>query len=217
MKRLLAAVALLSAMALPARADDPSFDCAKATSPVEKTICDDNHAELALRDGAMGRILDALKSQGGHDAVLGQQQGWLEQRNACGTDADCLAKRYDERLKLLAKEAGDKLGLSGSYHYHLNDTDTGDAYLVREADGTLSGLVDTVTGKDSHACDIAFEGANPIGDAFVWDDPEAPEGSETFCRILLRPGNGGLRIDSDSCQSYCNEGGGFDQTYGGAK
>ena len=204
-------------MLLPARADDPSFDCAKAATPVEKTICDENHAELALRDGAMGRVVEALKSAGGHDAVLSQQPAWLSQRDACAADAVCLARRYDERLAILAREAGDTLNLSGSYRYKLSDTDSGDAYLVREADGTLTGLISTAAGKDSKTCDLAFEGANPIGDAFVWDDPEAPEGSDEFCRILLRPGKDGLRIDSGTCQAYCGEGGGFDQTYSSVK
>ena len=217
MKQLIAALGLSFAIATPAVADDPSFDCAKAASASEKTICDDSHTELALRDGAMGRLIDTLKAAGGHDAVLSQQAGWLAQRDACASDAACLAKRYDERLAILSREAGDTLGLSGAYRYKLNDTDSGDAYLVREGDGTLSGLIDTGTGKDAKSCDLAFEGANPIGDAFVWDDPEAPEGSDDFCRILLRPGQAGLRIDSDTCQTYCGEGGAFDQTYSRAQ
>lgn len=217
MKQLILALAFIVTMAAPALADDPSFDCSKAVTVTEKTICDENHGELALRDGAIGRLVDALKQQGGHDAVLAQQTAWLAQRDVCAADAACLTKRYDERLAILAREAGDKANVTGNYHYKLNDTDAGDVSVVREADGTLSGLIDTVTGKDAKSCDIAFEGANPIGDAFVWDDPEAPEGSDDFCRILLRPGKDGLRIDSDSCQSYCGAGAAFDQTYSAVK
>lgn len=217
MKRLAFTLLVFAALTAPARADDPSFDCAKAQTAVEKLICDENQGGLALRDGAMGRIVTQLKNDGGHDAVLAGQAAWLTQRDQCGTDAECLAKRYDERLAVLAREAGDKAGITGRYHYKRSDTDSGDAMVVREADGTLSGLIGSITGQGGHTCDISFEGANPIGDAFVWDDPEAPDGSEDFCRILLRPGNGKLRIDSDTCDSYCGEGASFDETYSSVK
>jgi uncharacterized protein len=213
MNRLAFALLAFVVAAAPARADDPSFDCAKAQTAVEKLICDENHGDLALRDGAMGRIVDQLKSDGGHDAVLAGQASWLAQRDQCGANAECLARAYDDRLAILAREAGDKTGITGRYHYKRNDTDSGDAVVIREADGTLSGVIGTVTGKEGSSCDISFEGANPIGDAFIWDDPEAPDGAENFCRVLLRPGNGKLRIDSDTCENYCGEGAAFDETY----
>jgi uncharacterized protein len=217
MKQLATALLVLAAMALPARADDPSFDCGKAGTAVEKLICDENHGELALRDGAMGRIVQALKDAGGHGAVLADQPAWLAERDSCGPDADCLARRYDERLAILAHEAGDAAGVTGNYHYKRNDTDAGDAVIIRESDGTLTGLIDSVTGKEAKTCDVSFEGGNPIGDAYVWDDPGPPEGSEDFCRILFRPENGKLRIDSDTCQAYCGEGASFDGTYARVK
>lgn len=204
---------ILAAMIAPAAAG-PSFDCAKAATAVEKTVCSDENAELALRDAALARLYGALKEHGGHDKVLGGQSAWLGSRDACGSDAKCLIKRYDERLAVLAREAGDENGVTGSYSYRLSaDTDDGSAFVVREADGGLSGAISTVSGPTYHTCEVTFEAANAIGDAWVWDDPAASGGAEDFCRILLRPGQDTLRIDSGSCQTYCGARGFFDETY----
>ena len=213
MKRLACAILLLAAVASPAMADDPSFDCAKASTAVEKTICDEQNPQLALRDGALARLYDALKQETGHDAVLAGQAAWLKTRDACGGDVACLTESYDERLAVLAREAGDQAGVTGNYHYKASETDSGDAFVVRESDGTLAGKIGTVAGPSSHTCELTFAGANPIGDAWIWDDPDAGEGSEDFCRILFRPGLSSLRIDSDACQTYCGARGYFDQTY----
>jgi len=102
-------------------------------------------------------------------------------------------------------------------HYQLRETPFSkyvqrSEWNVRDSDGTLSGTIDTVAGPTSHTCDITFDGANPIGDAWVWDDPTAPDDAEDFCRILFRPGQMSLRIDSDSCEAYCGARGYFDQT-----
>jgi hypothetical protein len=193
---------------------DPSFDCESPTTAIEKTICSDQNPGLAMRDGVIGRLYEALKQEQGHGAVIAAQSDWLQSRDVCGPNPECLARRYDERLAVLAKEAGDTGGVTGSYHYKLGDgSDEGDAFVVRDSDGTLSGTIDTVAGPTSHTCDVTFDGANPIGDAWVWDDPTAPDDAEDFCRILFRPGQMSLRIDSDSCQTYCGARGYFDQTY----
>ena len=44
----------------PAQADEPipSFDCKKAATPVEKTICED--AFTGFRDGALGKLYSGL-------------------------------------------------------------------------------------------------------------------------------------------------------------
>ncbi len=56
MTRPIAAAALAAALAIPALAaepEGPSFDCAKASSRAEKTICD--VPELAWQDRQMGK------------------------------------------------------------------------------------------------------------------------------------------------------------------
>jgi len=208
-----AALLALCLLATPALAD-PSFDCAKAKGDVETTICNEDNADLALKDSVLDRLFQALKKQGGHAVTLAAQPSWLKTRDACGSDVDCLTKAYDSRLVELAHEAGDTTRVTGNYHSSLSGgQDAGDAFVVREDDGTLTGYISSVTGTEQNTCDIAFEGANPIGDAFVWDDPETTGSDDDFCRILFRPAKGALRIDSDTCQTYCGANASFDGSY----
>jgi len=209
----LALFVLLSSSASAAAA--PSFDCDKAATEVEQAICSDQNPELAARDAALARLYRALKEQGGHDAVLGGQSAWLGKRDACGADAACLASRYDERIAVLAREAGDEAGVTGSYGYQLSqDTDTGDAFMVREADGSLSGMISTVSGPTYHLCNVEFAGAAAFGDAWIWDGPADEAGFDgRACRILFRFDEGQLRVDSQSCNYYCGARGFFDATY----
>lgn len=80
----------------------PSFDCRTDTQAVERTIC--ANAALASRDRILSetyyRIADRL-SQGERVALRDRQREWIRQRNACGTDAGCIARAYDARLAQL--------------------------------------------------------------------------------------------------------------------
>jgi uncharacterized protein len=103
----LAAVAGRS-VAAPALAG-PSFDCARARSPIETAICAD--PELAKRD----RTLTALYRASLADALvrhaspeLSLQRKWLAARDAkCAAEPNhaCLARSYDFRLADLAVAA----------------------------------------------------------------------------------------------------------------
>ncbi len=193
----------------------PSFDCAKAVSDAEKTICSDPNADLAASDAALARIYKALKQEGGHDGVLGSQKAWLANRDACGVDRECIAATYEMRLQELARAAGDTLGISGRYRYqHGSDTDLGTLMLIREADGTLSGAIDTVSGPTYHQCYVSFQSARQIGDKWLWEGPaeEAFDG-ERPCRVLIEADGQKVRIDSLSCRYYCGARGYFDETY----
>ncbi|MDI1283314.1 MAG: DUF3298 domain-containing protein [Reyranella sp.] len=111
MRRLLATAVLLAVVeAAPAQAQSgPSFDCAKASIPVERTIC--KSAELAKADRNVASVYAALASKlsgGAKDHLVKDQQRWIGNRNrACiGEDAaECLKSRYENRLALL-KEFG---------------------------------------------------------------------------------------------------------------
>lgn len=75
-----------------------SFDCARAASPAEKTICAD--AELGQLDEYLGRYYfgarEALKEA--RSCLQVDQQEWLRQvRDPCGTK-DCLKRAYLDRL-----------------------------------------------------------------------------------------------------------------------
>lgn len=111
MKRLFATGALLAAVgAAPALAQGgPSFDCGKASTPVERTICKSSELAKADRDVAAAYAALAVKLSGAaKDHLVKDQQRWAGNRNhACtGEDAaTCLKSRYENRLALL-KELG---------------------------------------------------------------------------------------------------------------
>jgi len=75
----------------------PSFDCAKAGTPVEHLVCDNK--PLSSLDGIMARQYKvASKSASAKQA----QKDWLNNtRNAC-SDAACLAVEYSKRIVSLA-------------------------------------------------------------------------------------------------------------------
>ncbi|MBI2255263.1 MAG: DUF1311 domain-containing protein [Proteobacteria bacterium] len=108
-------------MSLPAVAQDaqPSFDCAKASAPVEHAICGD--ATLAKLDGDLAtRYTEELARAGDPDALRNEQRAWAGERaNACGIlpgaddevpdfSADqigCLKDLYNARLSALSAAA----------------------------------------------------------------------------------------------------------------
>jgi len=81
-----------------------SFNCAKARTADEKTIC----AERALndKDVRMNELYGINKrtlAMGGRGALMDQQQEWLRNRKTCGANKACLNRAYDRRLADLEK------------------------------------------------------------------------------------------------------------------
>jgi uncharacterized protein YecT (DUF1311 family) len=79
----------------------PSFDCAKARTPTEHSICASE--TLRMFDGEIASAFVRLKAaQGG--SVLREQQSWIQARDrSCGADADpdCLAELLRTHLRYL--------------------------------------------------------------------------------------------------------------------
>lgn len=81
-----------------------SFDCAKAQTQLEKTICNDN--QLNDADTKLGKVyfeLMDLLSGVESDRLKQEQRSWLKSRtNYCSSnDARCLYTVYEERIKVL--------------------------------------------------------------------------------------------------------------------
>jgi peptidoglycan hydrolase-like protein with peptidoglycan-binding domain len=74
----------------------PSFDCALALSDAERAICADP------RLGTLDRQLAAAWAEAAAAGTPADaQRAWLAERNACGTDASCLADTMQARLSAL--------------------------------------------------------------------------------------------------------------------
>lgn len=98
---------LLALLALAAVSNAASFNCDKAGSSVEKTICAD--AALSQLDDLMAQSYKkALASAARKDAVKSQQVAWItKERNVC-KDAACIEQAYKKRLAALDSPAVDK-------------------------------------------------------------------------------------------------------------
>ena len=93
----LLAVALLT-LALPAWS--ASFDCSKASTYVEKTICDD--VILSKLDERMAKAYFKSREIMNPDVVKNDQISWIKLRNKC-LSTICINALYNQRLSELAK------------------------------------------------------------------------------------------------------------------
>jgi uncharacterized protein YecT (DUF1311 family) len=121
LRHLLAVSAFTMLLAVPAAAQEakPSFDCAKASTPVEHAICES--PSVAALDAEMAvSYADALKQTGDAEALRRDQRDWAAQRGpACGimpgADDDvavvsdealtCLTDLYQARFEQLTNPA----------------------------------------------------------------------------------------------------------------
>jgi len=91
----------------------PSFNCAAASAPAEIAICND--ASLAAMDNQLARQFATrlmATPAASANAFRTEQARWLQSRNACGADTDCLGSSYRSRLQQLAQASID-LGSGG--------------------------------------------------------------------------------------------------------
>jgi uncharacterized protein len=82
----------------------PSFDCRKASSVSEKTVC--ANVELSRRDFQLGRawkkLLDAFTDLAQMTQMKADQRLWIASRSKCGDSPNCIGKLYRDRLATLS-------------------------------------------------------------------------------------------------------------------
>ncbi|HBD33653.1 MAG TPA: DUF1311 domain-containing protein, partial [Cupriavidus sp.] len=79
-----------------------SFDCAKASTKIEKLIC--STPETAAADKRLGAAFAAARQKAADPQQLkAQQMDWIkQQRNVC-SDAACVLKVTDDRVQQLSR------------------------------------------------------------------------------------------------------------------
>lgn len=98
--KILWSIAALLFSGLASEANAASFDCTKASTAIEKTICAD--PSLSAKDSALGRLYNVVRQT--DPAARDTQRKWVQaQQQVCTTRA-CLASAYDERLRELFSE-----------------------------------------------------------------------------------------------------------------
>lgn len=97
-------IVALFGVTLPAAAIDYSpIDCAKATTPADRTICStytlgQDEARMATLYG----IATGLVAMGQRGDIQDAQRAFIRTREACSTDTGCLARVYATRIRELS-------------------------------------------------------------------------------------------------------------------
>lgn len=107
-----------------------SFDCGKASTPTETTICYD--AELSAMDDLMGETYKRSFETAGWmtgTQIKESQKEWLALRNACGDNPDCIYGAYADRISDLAESVG---------KFDAKTSETSFIYLGEPSGGTCS-------------------------------------------------------------------------------
>ena len=101
MRATLFSVFVVAAAVLGGGAHAASFDCAKASSALERLICDDPDLD-SLDSQLAGTFEGALDRSLEPAAVRAGQRAWLRTRETCNGDAACLRAAYAKRIAALS-------------------------------------------------------------------------------------------------------------------
>ena len=80
-------------------ADYAPLDCAKASSPAQKTVCADYH--LGQQEARMATLFEWATSfvgMGQRGTIQDAQRAFIAAREACGGDVACLGAAYAKRI-----------------------------------------------------------------------------------------------------------------------
>ena len=199
---------LLSIPANAAPPEGPSFDCRKAVSVPEKTICADavlSHLDLQLSQMWRKMLGDFDLDDGQMTQIRSDQRAWMVSRNECRDDANCIGKVYRDRLSVL-NGSDPAYRFSGEFEVKsfgaLTLYPIGSRYLV---------TIQTAHPIDaSWVCQLNGE-AKPSG-----DDLEITVGDSVFIAHLRDAAT--LVIPNDestqnAAQKYCGLNGTFAESY----
>lgn len=202
---ILGAVFAYLAIAAPdatASAGTPSFNCAKASTPTEKAICD-RWSGAAMADRMLADLVKEAASAPGADtaAIKAGQKAFLATRDACVDDTDCIVDAYLDRIAAL--QPGGRF--AGRFSFDGGE-DT-DGLVVVEGKGGRTGLW-LLTTNGQFSCGFDTLAARRRGDAIVIEQPEDD------CQATFAIGPGGDSLDLTSeCRSACGMNGYMDGGY----
>jgi uncharacterized protein len=91
------------------------MDCLKAATVAQTTVCK-NYAlgQDEARQATLFDVLASLVAMGQRADLIDAQRGWIEVREACGTDTKCLSSAYKTRIEQLS-QALDALAKKGPF------------------------------------------------------------------------------------------------------
>ena len=204
-----------------------SFDCSKAATVVEKTIC--ATPRLSSLDDELARTYAAM---GKSAAVRDAQRKWLtEERNACDDAEECLEAAYLTRIaqlrlagKSFAKQKAPARVLGRYSHFKQNcrpsDAEDGsydcegtieDYVEIRRSRGNTLTVTSELSAVMGHSCSIEEEPAEWVGDELrvaMLDENDQPA-----CVLLLHFGERSVSLSDPygrCSDTFCGARAGFD-------
>lgn len=163
-------------------ASGPSFDCARASSPAEKTLCLPDAPDLGKADRDLAVLFGKVRNV--RPQVVAEQRQWIRQRDGCMVQeypSDCLRSAYRDRIGVLLGQLGeldwlargqgalfieDSLSLSDAMRNSalfsrigpvLASASDALVYVVRAADGSYSVSGEAI-GANAHTCSLGAAG-----------------------------------------------------------
>lgn len=193
--------------------EEPSFDCAKARTHVEKVLCSGGNSGMGDLDNTMTNLYNAVSQSPDVDtiALKMSQKAWLAKRNKCkGSDdkvANCLIDTYRARYVELSASY-DQRHLTGIFSNKLGFIDS-----VLFPDGKLTVHISTDIGEPSHdSCSVAF--VAPLNGASVQHTLTAEEtGGNEKCTVNMNVTSSQINVSSIGCRSLCGNSASFDGAY----
>lgn len=104
MKAILKNSLITLALTCPIYGHSASFDCSKASSPFEKTIC--SNPNLSSLDEQLASAYKTAKDNSSSpDQLKTDQVNWIKNARACGVDVSCIQQAYKTRIAALSPQA----------------------------------------------------------------------------------------------------------------
>jgi uncharacterized protein len=196
-------------------AERPSFDCAKAATATERTICRSDALALLDRDIAELYRQRRARAPSAQSFDTNQRQ-WLSVRDACADDVACLKKEMAERKQHLQElfarfakaPAKDKSGFTGAYS---NTYGTAEIEAVSATEFDVS--ISTEEPKEGRwQCDFSATG-HLKGAAIVIPYRGEVDDTTVVVTLTRKPGVVTVREDRTDQASYCGHNGYIEGTY----
>ena len=196
-----------------------SFDCNKATTETEIAICND--PELSALDEVMGQAYRLAKISANWmtpQELRNSQKAWLQQRNRCGDNFDCLRNSYVQRLEEVSDgvlyinvgrnftsyvyggepvsgvcPSGTKLADWGQCVSWIRG---GPSFRGLSAAGTMAFSYNYV-GANAHSCSLSGR-ADKVNGLWIFQD------YSSTCALRIEVGATGLSLNpTPECNNYC--------------
>ena len=200
---------LLSLYALTPPAHSASFDCSKASSPVEKTICADKQLS-DLDELLLLSYKKALVGSANATALKAEQQAWLKkERNVCA-DKACLTQAYTSRLATLNEQVATAAPQSplqpGEY---LTEKGWGQLTITQDKNAGLRFSIEAM-GGNGHSCQLA----GAIHDGKSIPDEQDAGGEQCVVSFSAKGDNIEVTPNSEApCRYFCGMRASFDGLY----